>query len=172
MPPPFLGAETNANTAEVFGFYIISTNDVLLQSPTFTWIVRQGRPSLLGLVKPSLLSPLGIVLGESCFAHHGYMEILISFYLLQLWTTQKPHELCLSALFWTWDPVIRDPCLPKAPRHSSTHLNLFSFGVSLLWDRQPSLPTPNPRKKNLFFFLENHHLPGSHGGGSVSQMLA
>lgn len=106
MPPPFLGAETNANTAESFGFSNVSTSDALLQSLTSTWIVLQDLPSLLGLVKPT--SPLSSLYCtcELCFAHHGYMDILISSYPLQLWTTQESHELCSSTLFWTWEPVI------------------------------------------------------------------
>lgn len=98
MPPPLLGTKTNANTAKSFGFSIISTKEAPFQSLMATWIIRQNLSSLslLGLVKPT--SPLSSLLGDSCFAHHGCMDFLISLYLFQLRTTQKPHELCSSTL--------------------------------------------------------------------------
>lgn len=72
-------------------------------------------------------------------------------------------------------PGISSPCLPTAPRHSSTHLNLFSFGVSLLWGvevgegRKATFPSYF-QPSNWCFFLEKHHLPRSQGGSSLSQV--
>lgn len=67
-------------------------------------------------------------------------------------------------------PGIRDPCPPKATRHSQP---TWICSLVLVFCREGQGTFPSYfQSSNLWFFLENHHLPGSQRGGSVSQLLA